>query len=72
MVAKKASSPITADDHTTRDRIAEIAEILALGLVRLKARQSSHLSADRGESLLACVADQSGHANGILHGETRS
>jgi hypothetical protein len=55
-----------------RERVAEIGEILALGLVRLKARQSSHLSADRGESSLASLADQSGHANGILHRETRS
>jgi hypothetical protein len=46
-----------------RERIAEIGEILALGLVRLKARQSSQLSSGNGESSLACVADQSGHAN---------
>jgi hypothetical protein len=46
-----------------RERIAEIGEILALGLVRLRARQSSQTLADGGESSLACVAHQSGHAN---------
>jgi len=46
-----------------RARIAEIGEILALGLVRLKARQSSQASTNAGESPLACVAHQSGHRN---------
>jgi hypothetical protein len=53
-------------DHALTDvhnRIAEIGEILALGLVRLNARKSSQLCATTGESSLACVADQSGHAN---------
>jgi hypothetical protein len=45
------------------ERIAEIGEILTLGLVRLRARQSSEVSADSGESSLACVAHQSGHRN---------
>jgi hypothetical protein len=45
------------------ERRAEIAEILALGLVRLWARQSSGICADRGDSSLYCVAGQSGHAN---------
>jgi hypothetical protein len=44
------------------ERLAEIAEILATGLIRLRARQSSHLSADCGESSLDCLAQQSGHA----------
>jgi hypothetical protein len=44
-------------------RIAEIAEILALGLVRLRARQSSPTFGDRGESSLEPVGHQSGHAN---------
>jgi hypothetical protein len=49
------------------ERLSEIAEILAGGLTRLKARQSSRLSADRGESSLDCAGDQSGHAN-VLRG----
>jgi hypothetical protein len=49
--------------HDNHERIAEIGEILALGLVRLRARQSSQLSGGNGESSLACVAHQSGHGN---------
>ncbi len=45
------------------DRLAEIGEILALGLVRLRARQSSQTEARTGESSLDCVAHQSGDAN---------
>ena len=47
-----------------RERIAEIGEILAAGLIRLRARQSSQLSPVDGESSLACLGHQSGHANG--------
>ena len=39
------------------------ARSLRSGLLRLRARKSSHLSADRGDSWLDCVADQRGHAN---------
>jgi len=45
------------------ERLAEIAEILAAGLVRLRARQSTPLLPDHGESSLDCAGDQSGHAN---------
>jgi hypothetical protein len=45
-----------------QERIAEICSILAAGLVRLHARKSTHLSADRGESWLDSTADRSGHA----------
>jgi hypothetical protein len=41
-------------------RLIEVAEILAVGLQRLIARQSSELSADRGESSLHFTPDQSG------------
>ena len=54
-------SATTAPD--ARERIAEIGEILALGLVRLHARQSSQTSAVGGESSLEPVGHQSGHAN---------
>ncbi len=60
-VWKAVRSPGTQDD--SRERIAEIAEILALGLVRLHARQSSQTSAVGGESSLEPVGHQSGHAN---------
>ena len=44
------------------NHLTEIAEILALGLQRLIARQSSDLSADDGDSSLHFVPDQSGDA----------
>ena len=47
----------------THERLAEIAEILAAGLMRLRARKSSQKSAHRGESSLDCLGYQSGHAN---------
>ena len=50
---------------TTRERLAELAEILAAGLMRLRARKSSSLSQHSGESLLDCAGYQSGHANGL-------
>jgi hypothetical protein len=53
------------DRLTPAERFDEIAEILAAGLIRLRARQSSHLSPDCGESSLDCAAHQSGHANAL-------
>ena len=47
------------------ERLDEIAEILAAGLIRPKARKSSPLSADCGESSLDCAAHRSSHA-GVL------
>ena len=49
------------DMLSATERLDEIAEILAAGLMRLRTRQSSALSADRGESCLPNSADQSGH-----------
>ena len=54
----------------TDERLSEVAEILARGLVRLRARQSSALPADFGESLLDCAGQQSGHANVLNEGGT--
>jgi hypothetical protein len=51
-----------ADLNPDCDHLTEVAEILALGLQRLNARQSSDFSERRGESSLHSDADQSGHA----------
>jgi hypothetical protein len=48
---------------TPAERLDEIAEILATGLMRLRARQSSPLFPHNGESSLDCPAHQSGHAD---------
>jgi len=45
------------------DRLSEIAEILAAGLMRLRARKSSQISPDSGESSLALSGHQSGHGD---------
>ena len=55
---------------TTAQRLDEVAKILALGLTRLKARQSSALPADFGESSLDCAGEQSGPANVLTDGGT--
>lgn len=52
-----------ANEITADDRIAEIGEILARGLVRLEARKSSKRVAVSGESSLDFLAIQSGHEN---------
>jgi hypothetical protein len=56
------------NDSEARTRMAEIGQILALGLVRLRARQSSQMPADDGEGSLACVGHQSGHAKTEIGG----
>lgn len=54
---------------SSNERLSEIAEILAAGLMRLRTRQSSPLSPDVRASFLDCVADQSGHADVLMpHG----
>jgi hypothetical protein len=53
---------IHPDRMTADERLAEIAEILAGGLMRLRARKSSPLSREHGESFLDFSAHQHGHA----------
>ena len=45
------------------ERLDEIADILAAGLIRLRARKSTPLSGDRGESSLDFSPDQRGHVS---------
>lgn len=47
---------------SAEERLSEVVEILAMGLVRLRAQQSSALSAQRGERSVDFTARQSGHA----------
>jgi hypothetical protein len=54
---------IRPDQLNSAERLAEIADLLAAGLVRLHARKSSRFSAHNGESSLDCLGTQSGHAN---------
>jgi len=58
-------------DLDTRERIPEIGEILALGLIRLHARKSSQFAVDSGECSLDCLATQSGDAKQVLQASER-
>jgi hypothetical protein len=50
------------------ERIDEIAEILAAGLMRLRSWKSSPFFGYTGDSLLDCAAHPSGHADVLSHG----
>ena len=58
-----AMSPLHPNHMTPAERLAELGQILAFGLVRLQARKSSPLSADRGDSSVDFLPDRSGHAD---------
>jgi hypothetical protein len=55
-------NPMHPGHMSLRERLDGVYVLLALGLIRLRARQSSQVSADLGESSLHIPADQSGHA----------
>ena len=55
-------NPYPARLMSPMERRAELCRLLALGLVRLRARQSSELSARTGESSLHYPPGPSGHA----------
>lgn len=55
------AATLISGDHDASDRLGEIAEILAAGLIRLQQRKSSPLSHDGGESSLDFPVDQRGH-----------
>ena len=55
-------NPLNPDRMSTKERLAEVTRILALGLIRLRARQSTQVSELAGESCLHFPPDQSGHA----------
>jgi hypothetical protein len=56
------SNPLRPDLMTPAERLEEIADILAAGLMRLRARKSSQISGDPGESSLDFSPDRRGHA----------
>ncbi|MBF0354926.1 MAG: hypothetical protein HQL43_06805 [Alphaproteobacteria bacterium] len=56
---------------TAAERLDEVAEILAVGVMRLAALKSSAISAHTRESFLDLPPNRSGHANTLLGtGET--
>jgi hypothetical protein len=58
----KQPKPLDPNRMSPAERLAELGRILAASLIRMKARQSSPLSADRGESHVDFLLPQSGHA----------
>lgn len=58
----KRPNPLSPSLMTPAERRAELCGLLALGLIRLRARQSSGLSDGGGESSLHFPPDQSAHA----------
>ena len=55
-------SPISSSRMTAAERLDELALILAAGVRRLRARQSSRLSGEWENSCVDFTANQSGHA----------
>ncbi len=66
-----AMNALSPDRMTPAERLAEVAEILAAGLVRLSSDKSSALSADCAESFVDFMPDQSRHATRNSGGRTR-
>ena len=64
----KIPNPIHPDLMSPKERLAEVCELLARGVVRLRARQSTKLSEPGGECWLDFPPGRSGHAN-ATHGE---
>jgi hypothetical protein len=58
----KRPNPLSPDRMMVRERLAELCGLLALGLIRLRAQQSSQVFAPVGENCLHFPPDQSGHA----------
>lgn len=63
------ANPLLANRLSAAERNRKMAEILAAGLMRLRARKSSQISSDFGEISLDMLADQSGPDPNIAGGE---
>jgi hypothetical protein len=55
-------NPVSPSLMSTAERIGAICQILALGVIRMRAAKSTPLSAESGESSLHFAPDQSGRA----------
>ncbi len=61
------TNALSPNRMTAAERLDEVAEILATGVMRLVARKSSTKQAGSGESSLDFVPSQSGHANTLVN-----
>ena len=71
-VVHRMQNPLLVSRMSADERLAEIAEILAAGLMRMRMLKSTCLSADRRDSSLDCLAHPSGHAGKLLSTEPTS
>ena len=58
----KSPNPLDPNRMSLAERLAELGRILAAGFNRMKAKKSSGLSADGGESSVDFMPPKSGHA----------
>jgi len=70
MMTTAGRNALAPDRIAADERLSEMAQILAAGLMRLRARQSSSQFAKFGEGSLDCLGQQSGHANVLTNGGT--
>lgn len=68
MPPRTSPNPLFCDGMTPPERLDEIAQILAAGLICTRARQSSPLSPHVGESSVDFMAHQRGHAEDLWEG----
>jgi hypothetical protein len=58
--SRSGPNALPADRMTAAERLAEIGRILSAGLIRLRGRKSSSLSAPLGDSFVDFPAEKSG------------
>ena len=58
-----SNNPLHPNHMTAAERLAELGQILARGLIRLHAREASLLSAVDRDSFVDLPPNRSGHAN---------
>ena len=68
---RSMSNALDPNRLSPAERLAELGHVLAAGLIRMRARQSSPLSAGRGESPVDFPAPKSGHATHDSGGMTQ-
>ena len=67
----KTPNPLDPASMSTAERLAELAGLLATGLIRLNGNKSNNLSPDRGESSVDFASPKSGHATRNSRSTTR-
>ena len=58
---RSGPNPLSPDAMTANARLAEVAQILTAGLIRMRGAKSSSLSANAGDSFLDFALRTSGH-----------